>query len=81
MRRSRYGSTASIEVDIDEYIDHASDEAVRKEYKERFATKSDIDISIKQQTFQLELAAIELRKMGNISYAVWLEDIAKGLTQ
>lgn len=67
----------TVEVSEDIYVadilDQVDDEDLAEEYKSRGLCH----FAQNQKAHQLNLAAIELRKMGNINYAVWLEDIAK----
>jgi len=64
----------NVYVDDDEVLGELSDKQLLAEVNDRGIN---IGIPLGEKSMQLQLAAIELRKMGNVNYAVWLEDIAK----
>ncbi len=75
MKRRKEYITVEVSEDIyiSDILDKVDDEYLAEEYKSRGLC----DFTKNEKANQLNLAAIELRKMGNINYAVWLEDIAK----
>ena len=72
-RRKYITVEVSEDISIADILDQVDDEDLTDECKARGLC----DFTKNEKANQLNLAAIELRKMGNINYAVWLEDIAK----